>query len=196
MDFIYFKGPIEDMAELLTDRNTCSICNKEHDYCFDLEFTITEKFSSEEREGKIGCYDCLKKGEFEFSHDTEFGMLDENGLTKVYNHNIDNPPKIDDETLTELRRTPLIVTYQQGVWLTHCNDFMIYKGTWEPLDFYQNSASGEGKDLFMEMTDKDINFLWDESLQEGQTLLEEWYPTYYVFECRHCKKLRGYWDCD
>jgi uncharacterized protein CbrC (UPF0167 family) len=196
MDFIYFKGPISDMGDLLEGRNKCSICNNEHDYCFDLEYTITDKFGDEEKEGKVGCYDCLRKGEFEFWHDTEFGMLDENGLCKIYSHNMGNPPKLDSETMTELRRTPQVVTYQQEIWLTHCNDFMIYKGTWEPLDFYRNSVNGDGRDLFMKMTDKNINFLWDKSLPEGQALLEEWYPTYYVFECRHCGKLRGYWDCD
>ena len=196
MEFLYFKGPCTDMSGLLEGRNTCSICNNEQDYCFNLEYTITDKFTDEEKESKVGCYDCLRKGEFEFWHDTEFGMLDENGLSKVYSHNMDNPPKLDDETSSELRRTPQIVTWQQEVWLTHCNDFMIYKGTWDPLDFYRNSTDGNGRDLFLEMTNKDMNFLWDESLQEGQILLQEWYPTYYVFECRHCDKLRGYWDCD
>ena len=46
------------------------------------------------------------------------------------------------------------------------------------------------EDMFMEMTDKEINHLWDVSLEEGETLLEQWYPTYYVFECRHLRKLR------
>lgn len=184
------------MSDLLEGRHQCSICNEEHDYCFDLEYSITDKFKEEEREGKVGCYDCLRKGEFEFWHDTEFGMLDETGLSKIYSHNMDNPPQLDDTTMLELRCTPQIVTYQQELWLTHCNDFMVYKGTWEPLDFYKNSPTGDGKDLFMEMTDKEISHLWDSSLPEGQTVLEQWYPTYYVFQCRHCKKLRGYWDCD
>lgn len=73
---------------------------------------------------------------------------------------------------------------------------MVYKGTWQPLEFYKNSPTGDGRDLFMEMTDKDLSHLWDESLDDGQTLLEQWYPTYYVFECRHCRRLRGNWDCD
>jgi uncharacterized protein CbrC (UPF0167 family) len=184
------------MGDLLEGQHKCSICNKDNEHCFDLEFSITNKFLHEEKEGKIGCYECLRKGEFEFWHDTEFGLLDENGLTKVYNHNSDNPPNIKEDTLKELRRTPQIITYQQEVWLTHCNDFMVYNGTWEPLDFYKNSPNGEGRDLFMQMTDKEMGHLWDDSLQEGQTLLEEWHPTYYVFECRHCGKLRGYWDCD
>jgi uncharacterized protein CbrC (UPF0167 family) len=196
MDFTYFKGPIDDMGDLLKGRHKCSICDHEHEYCFDLEYCTTDKFAGDTKRGKTGCYECLRKGAFEFWHDTEYGMLNEKGLYKIYSHNMDNPPKLPEISLLELRRTPPIVTYQQEIWLTHCNDFMVYKGTWQPLDFYTNSSTGDGRDLFMEMTGKDMTHLWDESLEEGQTLLEQWYPTYYVFECRHCQKLRGYWDCD
>ena len=73
---------------------------------------------------------------------------------------------------------------------------MIYKGTWEPGDFYRNSKNGNGRDLFLEMTDQDLNHLWDESLEDGEIELKSWYATYYAFECRHCGKLRGNWDCD
>lgn len=196
MNFIYFKGPRDDMADLIEGSRTCSICGKESDHCFGLDYAVTNLFNDEEKEGKAGCYDCLRKGEFIFWHDTEYGMLDNFGLTKVYNHNSPQPPALPEEVLTELGRTPQIVTYQQEIWLTHCNDFMVYKGTWQPGDFYENSANGDGKALFMEMTDEDMNHIWEESLPEGETLLEDWYPTYYVFECRHCGKLRGNWDCD
>jgi uncharacterized protein CbrC (UPF0167 family) len=196
MDFIYFKGPISNMADLLGGENICFICNQEHEHCFDLEYAICDKFTDEEKKGKAGCYKCLCNGEFEFWHDTEFGVLNKAGLTKIYSHNIDNPPMLDDALLAELRRTPQILTNQQELWLTHCNDFMVYLGTWEPYDFYRNSPTGDGRDLFMEMTDSNMNKVWDESLESGQTLLEEWHPNYYVFECMHCKKLRGYWDCD
>lgn len=163
---------------------------------FSIDYAITMRFADGEKDGKIGCIDCLRKGEFEFWHDTEFGLLDENGLTKVYSTHMDNPPKIDTKKLIELRRTPQIVTWQQEHWLTHCGDFMIYKGTWEPKDFYKNSKTGDGKELFLEMTDKEISHLWDDSLPDNEKELKEWYPTYYVFKCKHCGKLRGYWDCD
>ena len=39
MEFMYFKGPRTDMSGLLEGRNTCSICNNEQDYCFNLEYT-------------------------------------------------------------------------------------------------------------------------------------------------------------
>lgn len=92
MDFIYFKGLINDMSDLLDGKHKCSICDLHHDNCFDLEFSITDKFNPDDKNGKIGCYECLRKGEFEFWHDIEYGVLDENGLSQVYNHNITDPP--------------------------------------------------------------------------------------------------------
>ncbi|HWB27850.1 MAG TPA: CbrC family protein [Chitinophagaceae bacterium] len=196
MQFTYFEGPVGDMGDFLGEKKKCSIWKQEHEYCFSLNYAITYKFSDAEKEGKIGCYDCLKKGEFEFWHDTEFGFLDESGLKKAPRHTKNTSHELPVEWLADLRRTPQIVTYQEEFWLTHCNDFMIYKGTWSPPDFYINSTNGDGRDLFMEMTDVNLSHLWDQSLPEGQTLLQQWYPTYYVFGCRHCNKLRGYWDCD
>ncbi len=145
------------MADLLEGKQQCSLCNEHHDHCFDLGFAHTKRFSDTEKKGKVGCYDCLRRGEFEFRHDTEIGPLDEKGLTRIYTHNMAHPLHLDDSILTELKRTPQIVTYQPDVWLTHCNDFMVYAGTWEPLDFYKNSASGDGRGFFMEMTDDEIN---------------------------------------
>ncbi len=195
MDYIYFKGPSEDMSDLVDIKTTCSICGK-IDNCFELDYALTNEFNQNEKEGKVGCYACLREGKFGFWHDTEFGMLDENGLSKVYNHNMDNPPAIPQDLLKEMLRTPRIVTWNQELWLTHCNDFMIYKGTWEQKDFYSNSQNGNGRKLFLEMTNEDLLHLWDESLDEEQEKLVEWHATYYVFQCRHCNILRGNWDCD
>ncbi|MDP9081349.1 MAG: CbrC family protein [Bacteroidota bacterium] len=195
MEFKYFKGPTGDMDSFIEQKTVCSICGNEND-CFELEFSITQEFNDDDKEGKAGCIDCLKKGLFEFWHDTEFGVLDENGLTKVYNHNVADPSLIAEQVLEEMRRTPRIEMWQQERWLTHCSDFMIYMGIWTPKDFYTNSKDGNGRQLFMDMTDVNENHLWDDSLGEGETELEEWYPMYYVFECSHCGKLRGNWDCD
>ena len=194
MQFKYFRGPEEDMSDLVDGAVACSICGAE-DRCFELDYSITNEFDDEEKEGKVGCINCLKAGLFEFWHDTEFGFLDESGLSKVYSHNMSAPPVISPLILEELKRTPRIITWQQTPWLTHCGDFMIYKGTWEPKDFYNNSSDGDGRKLFMDMTSEYQN-LWDDSLSEGEAVLDEWYATYYVFECAHCGKLRGNWDCD
>ena len=97
MIFKYFKGPIDEMSGLVIEHSVCSICGKT-DHCFELDYTITNVFSDDEKDGKFGCYSCLKEGKFEFWHDTEFGMLNENGLSKVYKHNMDNPPIIAMES--------------------------------------------------------------------------------------------------
>jgi uncharacterized protein CbrC (UPF0167 family) len=123
-------------------------------------------------------------------------MLDENGLTHVYNHNQPPPPDFPASALVELGRTPQIITWQQELWLTHCKDFMAYIGTWEPKDFYANAPGGDGRGLFHEMTDKDYRHLWDESLPPGAARLERWHAVFYAFRCLHCGKLRGNWDCD
>ncbi|WP_421977451.1 CbrC family protein [Roseivirga seohaensis] len=193
MDFKYFKGPWDEMSGYLLDKCKCAICQTPDLDCFLLDYSITKEFDEEEIEGKAGCFDCLRKGKFEFWHDTEFGFLDENGLSKVYSHNLANPPLLKDDQLIELRRTPQIVTWQQELWLTHCNDFMVYIGTWEPVDF-QNRSNGNGRDLFLEMTDEGKN-LWDDCLEEGENYPEYWHATYYVFQCLHCGKHKGNWDC-
>jgi hypothetical protein len=193
MNFEYFQGPTTKMGALCKEDRTCSICGC-IGKCFNLEFAIIK--SEQASEAGCGCMDCLITGKFEFWHDTEIGMLDETGLTKVYNHNQIPPENFPASALVALRRTPQFNTWQQELWLTHCNDFMVYQGTWEPADFYQNAPSGDGRKLFHQMTDTKSSLLWDASLPRGQTVLEHWHATYYVFKCKHCGKLRGNWDCD
>lgn len=83
------------MLNLAEGTKRCSICNNDNDHCFYIIFS--RKHNISESDENIGCYYCLKNGEFEFWHDSEFGLLDENGLTKMYNHHIDNPPKLSEE---------------------------------------------------------------------------------------------------
>ena len=193
--FRYFCGPQHDMGDLVEGDTICSLCGRSG-RCFRLEYALCTSLAPDTKETGVGCFDCLREGRFEFWHDTDIGMLDEKGLTHVYKHNQEPPPSFPASALMELRRTPQIVTWQQELWLTHCNDFMAYMGTWEPKDFYASAPGGDGRALFLEMTDKDESHLWDESLRQGATRLESWHATFYVFRCLHCGKLRGNWDCD
>jgi uncharacterized protein CbrC (UPF0167 family) len=139
-----------------------------------------------------GCFDCLRKGRFQFWHDTEIGLLDERGLSQFYEHHAPPPPDFPRAALTELRRTPQIVTWQQELWLCHCNDFMAYLGTREPDDFASNAPGGDGRSLFLQMTDPDLSHLWDESLRPGERRPASWPATYYAFRCLHCGRPRGH----
>lgn len=193
--FQYFCGPQQDMAAISDGDFQCSLCGGDGP-CFRLENALLPSLSPEGKESELGCFSCLKSGRFEFWHDTEIGLLNENGLTHFYNHHQPPSPDFPESALAELRRTPQIVTWQQELWLIHCNNFMAYMGTWEPRDFYANAQEGDGQALFSEMTDKDYRHLWSESLLPGAKRLESWHATYYVFRCLRCGKLRGNWDCD
>lgn len=195
MMFRYFCGPKTDMSYLEKGDDTCTLCGQVG-RCFRLTYTYCPTLPDEVKESALGCCECLQLGRFEFWHDTEIGMLDENGLTHVYKHNKQPPAEFPASALIELRRTPQLITWQQEIWLTHCNDFMAYIGIWEPKDFYANASDGDGRALFHAMTDKDYRHLWDESLSPGATQLESWHASYYAFRCLHCEKLRGNWDCD
>ena len=180
------------MSGLLNGEFECSLCGQTAQ-CFDLQVAICSE--ADDRNRQYGCVECLRDGRFQFWHDTDIGLLDPDGLTKVYNHNQPPPPGFPDEALIALRRTPRIATIQQELWLTHCNDFMVYQGTWEPADFAKNSIDRDGKKLFLQMTDHYPN-LWEDSVREGETEPTSWCATYYVFKCRHCGALKGNWDCD
>jgi hypothetical protein len=193
--FTYFRGPQCDMGDLARGDRKCSLCG-EVGACFQLDFAHCPAFTEEQKKSAFGCFSCLRAGHFEFWHDTEIGLLDEEVLTHVYNHNHPPPPDFPSTALAELRRTPQIVTWQQELWLVHCNDFMAYLGTWEPEDFYANAVDGDGRALFLEMTDKEYERLWDDSLPAQTAQLRTWHATYYAFRCLHCGKLRGNWDCD
>jgi uncharacterized protein CbrC (UPF0167 family) len=194
MHFEYFAGPIDEMSGLSAYERTCSLCGAQS-LCFDLQFAICPELPEVKKESAVGCPACLRLGRFEFWHDTEIGLLDEVGLTHVYKHNKKPPAGFPEAALVALRRTPQFASWQQGIWLAHCDDFMRYIGTWEPPDFYRMAKDGDGRKLFLEMTD-DYPNLWNESLSSEGERLTSWHVTYYVFQCRHCWKLRGNWDCD
>jgi len=179
----------------IMDPTDCSICKKKGVPCFALDDAICEGLDPAEKEGKSGCMDCLVTGRYTFSHDTEFGLVDASGIDPDYRHNDQVLSGISDEAIRELCRTPQFITCQQEFWLGHCSDFMAYIGTWVPEDFIKNDPDRNGRALFLGMTKAGQGFYWDEYV-EPAGVYSDWYISYYAFECRHCGKLRGYWDCD
>ena len=145
MEFRYFHGPEDDMG-LLPYIQACSLCGQPG-RCFDLACLAVPGLT--ERQGKVGCYECLHWGRFGFNHDTEVGMITEDGLMAYFEPSekarrvfvvagegeavakemqlISPPqPKISEEAAMELRRTPSFSTWQDIPWATHCDDFMAY----------------------------------------------------------------------
>src|SRR5215831_13711048 len=96
--FRYFCGPQHEMSALVEGDASCSLCGQ-RSRCFRLEYALCTSLASDAKESAIGCFECLRKGRFEFWHDTEIGLLDENGLTHVYNHNQPPPPDFPQSAL-------------------------------------------------------------------------------------------------
>lgn len=192
MYFRYFKGPSNDMSNYVEGSHMCSYCKTKSKDCFEVPPVENESASSVNR---IGCYSCLRAGRFEFWHDTEFGLLLDDGLKEFYDYHIPPTEMLDSKVLQELRRTPQIVTIQQERWLVHCGDFMTYIGRWDPVDFISHSPTGKGRDLFLDMTAEYQAHLWDDCKLEKANN-SSWAVYYYSFRCEECKQLRGYWEMD
>jgi hypothetical protein len=147
MGFRHFRGPEDDMG-LLPYIRTCSLCGQPG-RCFALDHVISSEMSEQERQGKVGCIDCLRRDRFGFVHDTDVGMITEDGLL-TFGELDDKPkrvfvvgddgqtiadivplvsppqPHVPKEAIAELRRTPSFSSWQEISWPVHCNDFMAY----------------------------------------------------------------------
>lgn len=206
MKFTYFEGPQDEMGGFRGTEVPCDLCGKTT-ACFSLDFADCEelfptggRLSSDQRQGKLGCYDCLCIGRFEFSHTTEVGtLLSPRFLQQYPDLDLPLPPvEFPKSAITQLRRTPTYISWQgeeSSPWLVHCGDFMVYLGSWQPADFLRNAPNGDGRALFIEMTDPEQCELWDAAARDrGEEHPSDWYAAYYAFRCRHCGKLRGQWD--
>ena len=199
------------MMGLLPGLPTCSLCGQPG-RCFSLDSVISRELTEGERQGKIGCTDCLRRDRFGFDHVTEAGYIMEDGLmaydvdeeeervfivTNDEQTTIDGgpfvqppPEQVSEEAVAELRRTPRFSTWQDFSWPVHHNDFMVYLGIWGPEDFEQTAGLGSGRSLYLEMVDTAWHGLWPESKEPifGENIV--------VFQCLHCAAKIGMPDFD
>ena len=207
MKFRYFLAPETEMADLLPKAQVCSFCGiKARVFKCQIGAVTGEK-------SVRGCFECLKKGEFGFFHETEFGYIDESGLHpffddgeklrvfiansngEIVEDGIPNPAiskaaSISEESIAELRKTPSFSTWQDTDWKVHCSDFMAYIGYWQPLDFIKHAGDGAGRKLFFEIAEREFYELWD----SDEVIESGWDGGYVMFRCLHCGELRGVYD--
>ncbi|MBV9470472.1 MAG: CbrC family protein, partial [Abitibacteriaceae bacterium] len=90
-------------------------------------------------------------------------------------------------------RTPGFTGWQQEQWWTHCGDAAEFLGVagYAELQEYGEEAVAFIRAAFSEESDLQGQEL-DDAFQEFD---RDHGPTAYVFRCRHCHKLGGYWDC-
>ena len=149
LEFRYFRAPETEMIGLLSGVRTCSLCGQSG-RCFSLESrVVSRELTEEQRQGKIGCVDCLKRDRFGFSHDTVVGCITNAGLETFGEVEDESPhlflvssdgdaalsdtpltplpkPRVPAEAVAELRRTPRFATWQDFMWPVHHDDFMAY----------------------------------------------------------------------
>jgi len=193
--FRYYRAPIDQVFRLAATK-ACICCGRVR------ESSLLQNHSAQEPD-RFVCLDCLSQKKHQVtSQDTELGIV-ENGILNVWDSKSDSfkpgrpPTTFRDDALQEICYTPMFEALQQCTYLTCCNDFMAYIGRWVPSDFMKRKPSDNGKSLFQQMTgDEQIEWIWDQSIKESR--VDEWAlgAWYYAFECLHCEKLRGYWDCD
>lgn len=183
----YFSASAPDLVNFKYGKDNCPVCKETKSKFIIPPFGEYSKI----------CLDCLLITDIKFSHDSEHGPVISENLPPDFLEEIGDIKKhINENYIKELLRTPEFSNIQGCRWMIHCNDFMIFRGIWEPIDFTENSTDRNGKKLFIEMTDKDYIHLWDDcELAENEQEYSWEDVQYYAFECRHCGKLRGYWDC-
>lgn len=206
IEFRYFRAPESEM-DFLPGNHICSLCGLSS-RCFSLDNVISMELSEEERKGKAGCYDCLRRDRFGFSHVTEVGLITEDGLIS-YGEPYDSPkrvfvvagdgeavadnmplvqppkPHVTDESVAELRRTPSFSTWQELLWPVHCNDFMAYLGRWGPEEFAKVTSGNSGRSLFLDMVDPLFHRRWPE---DGEPRFGR---NFVAFQCLHCQTRTG-----
>lgn len=138
---------------------------------------------------------CLREGRFGFCHDTEAGIVAPRApIAGAEYCKRGVPDSFSQNAVEELLRTPPFPAWQPIRWLVHCDDFMVYIGEWEPDDFRRHAPGGDGRALFLEMSDWNSAEHARNQWPAGETFPEGWFIGYYAFRCRHCGKLRGYFD--
>jgi uncharacterized protein CbrC (UPF0167 family) len=182
----YFRAPAPDLINFKYGKDICPVC---------LETKVTFIKPPFGEYSKC-CLDCLSKNDIRFTHDSEYGPVTSDELSPELEDIGDIKKHVSEKSIKELLITPEFTNIQGGAWKIHCNDFMIFRGIWEPSDFTENSNERNGKKLFMDMTDEESNQIWDEYELIDSEIENTWEDIqYYAFECCHCGKLRGYWDC-
>jgi uncharacterized protein CbrC (UPF0167 family) len=150
------------------------------------------------------CYSCLRAGKAAIAKDTELGLITwesavegvTHGIPELNHSDFEMVPRGDvwvgarlpSEVMLELLGTPIYSTWQGDCWLFCCKQPMVYVGNWDKKDFTRNAPDGNGRALFERTVPDFQSKMWDVQFWDG--------PSYYVFRCSHCGRLRSHWDMD
>lgn len=169
--FKYHPNPIET-GNIEESNKICACCEKARTYIY-----IASIYSTFDLDESI-CPWCIADGSAAEKFDAVFSddhPLLQNGIS--------------DEIVREVvTRTPGFISWQQEVWLSHCQD---------ACEFHGDLSKQEAKNLEEETIKKFCieNGLHDE---DGREIIKDYEkggnPAIYKFVCRHCGEIKLYTD--
>jgi uncharacterized protein CbrC (UPF0167 family) len=89
--------------------------------------------------------------------------------------------------------TPGFSGWQQEMWWTHCADAAEFVGVAGYTELQQHGE--EAVQFMREVFSRETNLQGQELDDHFKAFDRNSGPSAYVFCCRHCRKLGGYWDC-
>lgn len=167
--FKYHPDPIAT-GTFNTDKTvTCDCCGKQTDVYYTSPFYTTAKVSSL-------CPECIASGEAAKKFKGEF-------LDPEAAEGVSDKAKIDEL----VHRTPSFHSWQEPMWIAHCDDFCAFLGTktWEEAE-----EMGIAKDIEENYSEEDTGWSFKEAREHMENNGDP------VFKCLHCGKHFIYLDLD
>ena len=178
MDYPQFKyHPNAYSLDIFVQEDgVCSICHKQRDLKYDCSFYSVD-------EPDYICPWCIVNGAAAEKYKGDFN--DYCSIESVSPDPNDPPSSIDEKLLDEIcSRTPSYVSWQQQVWLVHCN---------EPCKFIHYATSELLEPILPEvLEDIENSGMPLEWVQHHLTAESDF--SGYLFQCVHCGKHRLHLD--
>ena len=200
--FPLFTAPVAE-AERYHGVATCGVCKAENVRCF--------RVYDDEANELLACYECVRTDKTNFGVYTELGSirgpgcLDAIGIDEgaILAHGFEVLPHplepnesdwhlvhVPEAITLELARTPEFKTWQGCIWLFCCSQPMVYRGAWKEAEFEEH-AGDKPPGVFFDGVVEDVDAK-DMSWPPYAPLEECGGP--YVFQCKKCRRYRGYHD--
>jgi uncharacterized protein CbrC (UPF0167 family) len=157
---------------------TCSVCNEKRNVKYTSSFYSIKK-------PEYICPFCIANGKAAEKYDGEFVAY--SNIEGVSPDPADPKPTIPKKMLLEVsQRTPCYNSWQQEVWLSHCNEPCVF------IDY----ADGETIKPFIDELEEDIEGNGYNKEQLLEWLSKNGSVVGYLFQCLHCGKHRLHNDFD
>ena len=181
--FRYHPDPLATGSVKASDR-ACRVCGRSRGYVY----AGPVRHAVEDLDNAI-CPWCIADGSAHAGFGAEF--TDPEGVGGFdYGNRWDPVPREVAEEVAY--RTPGFFTWQSDRWWTHCGDaaeFLGYAGHEELTNEWRGAVDVIRREVGWDSASDDE---WADLLREFD---RDGSPSAYVFRCKHCGQLGGFWDC-